>query len=114
MAGVAAYHVGQGGSPAVVITVTVPRPRLEGYRPDCGMPRSAGFSILAMLVVGGIYESTSHSLPLATAAVLAVSTAAGMHARLAIGRSAAGAQIVACGVLLTLLGRRFGSWANRF
>jgi putative nucleotidyltransferase with HDIG domain len=78
--------------------------RWPAYRPDPAALRSAGFSALAVVGVAIVYKSTSHSLALATAAVVAASTAAGMHARLAIGRSRAAMQIVACAALLSGMG----------
>jgi putative nucleotidyltransferase with HDIG domain len=66
--------------------------------------RDAAFSVLTVIGIAIVYKNASNSLPLAIAAVLAVSTAAAMHARLAIGRWPAGMQIAACGLVLLLMG----------
>lgn len=84
--------------------VSVPRPRVPAYRRGPAVLKEAGFSLVTLLSVGALFEATSPSVALATAAVLAASTAAGMHARLAMGRTSAAIQIVACGFLIALLG----------
>ncbi len=60
--------------------------------------------LLSAVLAPAIYVATADSLPLATAAVLAVSAAAAMHIRLSMGRVAAAAGIVLSGALLALLG----------
>ena len=54
--------------------------RWSAYRPDLATLRSAGFPVSAVIGVALVDKRASHSLPVATAAVLAASTAAGMHA----------------------------------
>ncbi|MEP7306672.1 MAG: HDIG domain-containing metalloprotein [Acidobacteriota bacterium] len=68
------------------------------------MLRDSGFSLLAALAVAIVYGSTSHSPWLAMVAVLAVSSAAVMHVRLAMGRLRAVLQTVACVAALLLVG----------
>ena len=83
-------------------TVTVRRPRLTTYRPNASLVRHAGFSALAVTGVGLVSEVTSHSTALATATVIAVSTAGVCHARLVMGRWPAAAQLLAGAALLSI------------
>lgn len=84
--------------------VSVPRPRLQTYWRRPALLGDAGFSLVTLLSVAVLYEATSQSIALATAVVLAASTAAGMHARLAMGRTPASLQIVTCGFMIALMG----------
>lgn len=84
-------------------TIAIRRPRWPAYRPDSSVLRDGGFSLLAVVGVALVYKITSHSPSLAVAAVLAVSTAAALHARLAIGRGAAAVQIAACATAVLLM-----------
>ncbi len=84
--------------------VSVSPPRLSAYRRRAEMFREAGFSLVTLLGVAALYESSAPSVPLATAVVLAASTAAAMQVRLAMGRTPAAMQIVACGFMISLMG----------
>ena len=66
--------------------------------------RDIGLIILSMVVVGAAYFVTSESSALATGTALGLSTAAGMHARLAMGRMRAAIQIVGTAAALSALG----------
>ncbi len=66
--------------------------------------RDVGLIILSMVVVGAAYFVTSDSSALATGTALGLSTAAGMHARLAMGRMRAAIQIVGTAAALSALG----------
>lgn len=68
------------------------------------MLRFAAFAAVALAGVAAAFYFTAGSSPLATAAVIAVATAAGMHARLATGRWPAAVLVIASAALLSLMG----------
>ncbi len=82
----------------------VERPRSVSQRARHPALGDAALVLFAVTCVALTYLSSRDSATLAAAAVLAVSTAAAMHARLAMGRWRAAAQIVACAAFLIQMG----------
>lgn len=85
-------------------TATAARLRLTGFRMRHPAGRNFGFVVLSLVGVSVVHRLTADSPPLATAAVLVVSTAAAMHARLALGRWQAAMQVVLSAAALSFLG----------
>ncbi len=88
-----------------VQTTAVRRLRLPTGRPrQHALLRDAALGLAAAAAVAATYQLASGSPAVATGAVLTISTGAGMHARLAMGRTRAAAQIVLGAALLALVG----------
>lgn len=83
---------------------TVKRFQMPWLGLDQPARRDIGLIILSMVIVGAAYFVTSDSSAIATGTVLGLSTAAGMHARLAMGRMRAAIQIVGTAAALSALG----------
>jgi putative nucleotidyltransferase with HDIG domain len=76
---------------------------LQPARRDGGARRDLGLIAVSVAGTGAAYALAADSLALATGAPIAFSTAAGMHARLAMARWRAAAQIVASAAVLLIL-----------
>jgi putative nucleotidyltransferase with HDIG domain len=83
-----------------VLTSRPPAP----LRPDTSARRDAGLIAVSVALAGAVYYSTAESVTAATGATVALSTAAGMHARMAMSRVRAAIQVAGAAALVAALG----------